>query len=104
MGVTEIRPSFTQIIDHNSVNVHRIPTKCGTEIHLNEHFTCTKFQSTCLYFMAGFVKCAKISRRKNEVKNPKLRPLVAWKWLERFSSNLECRLPYLAGTSVANLV
>ena len=36
---------------------------------------------------------------KNEEKNPKLR-----KWLERFSSNLECGLPYLAGTSVATLV
>ena len=37
MGVTDLRPYFTRIIDHNSVNVHRIPTKIGTEIRLNEH-------------------------------------------------------------------
>ena len=37
-------------------------------------------------------------------KKPKLWPLVSRKWLERFSSNLECGLPYLAGTSVATLV
>ena len=41
---------------------------------------------------------------KNEEKNPKLWPLVSRKWLERFSSNLVCGLPYLAGISVATLV
>ena len=41
---------------------------------------------------------------KNEEKKPKLWPLVSRKWLERFSSNLECELAYLAGTSVATLV
>ena len=41
---------------------------------------------------------------KNEEKKPKLWPLVSRKWLERFSSNLECGLPYLARTSVATLV
>ena len=41
---------------------------------------------------------------KNEEKKPKLWPLISGKWLERFSSNLECGLPYLAGTSVATLV
>ena len=41
---------------------------------------------------------------KNEEKNPKLWVLVSRKWLERFSSNLECGLPYLADTSVATLV
>ena len=40
---------------------------------------------------------------KNEEKTPKLWPLVSWKWLERFSSNLVCGLPYLAGISVATL-
>ena len=34
MGVTDLRPYFTKIIGHNSVNVHRIPTKLGTEIRL----------------------------------------------------------------------
>ena len=38
MGVTDLRPYFTQIIGHNSVNVHQIPTKRGTEICLNEPF------------------------------------------------------------------
>ena len=33
--MTDLRPYFTQIIVHNSVNVHRIPTKLGTEIRLN---------------------------------------------------------------------
>ena len=42
--MTDLRPYFTQIIGHNSVNVHRIPTKVGTEIRLNEPFKCAKFQ------------------------------------------------------------
>ena len=33
--MTEVQPYFTQIIGHNSVNIHRIPTKLGTEICLN---------------------------------------------------------------------
>ena len=45
MGVTNLRPYFTQITGHNSVIVHQIPTKHGTEIHLNEPFKCAKFQS-----------------------------------------------------------
>ena len=45
-----------------------------------------------------------VVEEKNEEKKPKLWPLVSRKWLERFSSNLECGLPYLAGTSVATLV
>ena len=62
VGVTDLPPYFTQIIGHNSVNVHRIPTKVGTEIRLNEPFKCAKFQSnpsTHLCFMADFAKCAK---------------------------------------------
>ena len=45
-----------------------------------------------------------VEEEKNEEKKPKIWPLVSRKWLERFSSNLECGLPYLAGTSVATLV
>ena len=45
-----------------------------------------------------------VEEEKNEEKNPKLWPLVSRKWLERFSSNLVCGLPYLAGISVATLV
>ena len=94
MGVTDPRPYFTQIIGNNSMHVHRIPTKLGTEIRLNEPFMHAKFQpdwSTNSCFMADFAKCAK--RRR---KPPKLWPLVFRKWLERFSSDLECGLPYLA--------
>ena len=45
-----------------------------------------------------------VEEEKNEEKKPKLWPLVSRKWLERFSLNLECGLPYLAGTFVATLV
>ena len=41
---------------------------------------------------------------KNEEIKMKCCSLVSRKWLERFSSNLVCRLPLLAGTSLANLV
>ena len=61
-GITDFRPYFMQIIGHNSVNVHQIPTKVRTEICLNEPFKCAKFQSdwsTHSCFMADFVKCAK---------------------------------------------
>ena len=102
VGVTDLRPYFTQIIGHNSVNVHRIPTKLGTEIRLNEPLKCAKFQpypSKHLCFIADFAKCAKRRRKKT-----KLWPLVSRKWLGRFPSNLVCGLPYLAGISVATLV
>ena len=46
VGVTDLQPYFTQIISHNSVNVHRIPTKVGTKIHLNEPVKCAKFRPT----------------------------------------------------------
>ena len=62
VGVTDLRPYFTHIIGHNSMNLHRIPTKGGTEIRLNEPFNCAKFQpdwSTHSCFMANFAKCAK---------------------------------------------
>ena len=35
VGVTDLQPYFTQIIGHNSVNVHWIPTDVGTEIRIN---------------------------------------------------------------------
>ena len=107
MGVTDLRPYFTQIIGHNSVNVHRIPTKLGTEIRLNEPFKCAKLQpdwSTNSCFMADLQSVRKEVEEKNEEKKPKLWPIVSRKWMERFSSNLECGLPYLASTSIATLV
>ena len=69
MDVTEVRSYFTRIIGHNSVNVHYIPTKLGTEIRFNEPFICAKFQpywSMHWCFVADFAKCAKRSRRKRE--------------------------------------
>ena len=41
---------------------------------------------------------------KNEEIKTTFCSLVSRKWLERFSSNLVCRLPELGGTSLANLV
>ena len=67
VSVTDLRPYFMQIIGHNSVNIHRVPTKLGTEIRLNEPLKCAKLQpnwSTHSCFMADFAKCAKRSRRK----------------------------------------
>ena len=41
--MTDLRPYFTQIIGHNSVNVYRIPTKVGMEIRLNEPLSVSNF-------------------------------------------------------------
>ena len=43
MGVTGIRHYFTRIIGHNSVNVHWIPTKLGTDIRCNAPFNVPNF-------------------------------------------------------------
>ena len=62
VGVTDLRPYFIQIIDHNSMNVHWSPTKVGTEICHHEPFKCAKFQPNPkmrLCFMADFEKCVK---------------------------------------------
>ena len=70
MGVTDLQPYFTQIIGHNSVNVHQIPTKLGTEIRLNKLIKCAKFQhdwSTHSCFMADFAKCAKRRSRRKKI-------------------------------------
>ena len=79
MGVTDLLLYFTQIIGHNSVNVHWIPTKLGIEIRLNEPFKYAKFQpdwSTHSCFMADFAKCAK-RRRKNEKKTQTLAACIS---------------------------
>jgi len=46
----------------------------------------------------------KKKKEKNEETKTKIFPLVSQDWLEQFASNLVCRLTYLAGISVANLV
>ena len=43
VGISEVLSYFTQIINHNSMNVHQIPTTAGTEIHFNESFKYAKF-------------------------------------------------------------
>ena len=75
-------------------------------------FLCAKFQgdrSTRLLVIAIFASVRKDEEeeeeeKKNEEKKTKLWQLVSRKWLERFPSNLECILPWLAGNCVANLV
>ena len=104
MGVTDLRPYFTQIIGHNSVNVHRIPTKLGTEVRLNEPLPNFSPIGARIRVLFRILQSVRKEEEKNEETKPKLWPLVSRKWLERFSSNLECGLPYLAGTSVATLV
>ena len=65
-------------------------------IRLWASFLCAKFQgnrSTHLRFIAIFESVQKDKEeKKNEEKKLKLWQLVSRKWLERFPSNLECRL------------
>ena len=103
VGVTTNRSCFTRIIGHNSRTIHRICTKVDARIRLWTPFLCAKFQgdrSTRLLVIAIFASV----RKDEEEKKTKLWKLVSRKWLERFPSNLECRLPWLAGNCVANLV
>ena len=53
MGVTDLRPYFTQIVGHNSVNVHQIPTKFSTEICLNEPVSVPNFSpiGACIHVL-----------------------------------------------------
>ena len=60
---------FTWKIDHNSIKLYQIPTKFGTEVHVNKFFMCIKFhldQSMHSHFMGENAKCAKwrIKRKK----------------------------------------
>ena len=71
------------------MNVHRIPTKVGTEIRCNEPIKCAKLQpdwSTHLCFMVDFAKCAneEVEEEKSEEIKTKFCSLVSRKWLERF--------------------
>ena len=95
VGLRDLRPYFTRIIDHNSVNVHRIPTTVGTGIRLNEPFKCAKVQldwSTHSFLWWILRSLRNEVEEKNEEIKTKFCSLVSWKWLERFSSNLVCRL------------
>ena len=59
---------------------------------------------TRIRVLCQILRSVRKEEEKNEETKPKLWLLVFRKWLERFSSNLECGLPYLADTSVATLV
>ena len=105
VGVTTNRSCFTQIISHNSQTIHRICTKFDARIYLWTPFLCAKFQGnrrTHLCFIAIFASVQKHEERKKNEKKSKLWQLVSQKWLRRFPSNLECRLPWLVENSVAN--
>ena len=108
VGVTTNRSCFTRIIGHNSLTIHRICTKFDARIRRWTPFLCAKFQgdrSTRLPVIAIFASVRKDEEKKKKPrKKAKLWQLVSRKWLERFPSNLECRLPCLAGNCVANLV
>ena len=76
VGVTTNQSCFTQIIGHNSRNIHRICTKCDARIRLWTPFLCAKFQSdrsTHLRFVAIFASVRKHEEerkgKKNEEKN-----------------------------------
>ena len=109
VGVTTNQSCFTRIIGHNSRTIHWMYTKVDARIRLWTPFLCAKFQgnrSTHLRFIAIFasVRKHKEERRRKRRKKMKLWQLIPQKWLERFPSNFACRLPWLAGNSVANLV
>ena len=57
-----------------------------------------------LFRILQSVRKEEVEEEKNQEKKLTLWPLVSQKWLERFSSHLECGLPYLPDTSVATLV
>ena len=73
MGVTDLRPYFTQIIDHNSVTVHRIPTKRGTEIRLNEPvptFSPIGARIRVLWWILQSVRKEEVEEEKTKKKKP----------------------------------
>ena len=76
--MTDLRPYFTQIIGNNSVNVHRIPTKVGTEIRLNEPFKCAKFQIRVLWRILRSVRNE--VEEKNELKRNFVRSYLGNGW------------------------
>ena len=70
IGMTEIRPYFTQIIGNNSVNVHRIPIKLGTEIHFNEPLRVPNF-SPIEARIGVYGRFCKVCEKKKQKKKPK---------------------------------
>ena len=91
------RPStfFKWKIDHNSINLYRIPPKIGTEMHFSKPFMCIKFQldwSMRLRFIGEMWNVQNEWRlRKNEEIISKFYSFVSRDWLPLFTSNLVCK-------------
>ena len=96
VGMKYLWPYFTWIIGHNSLVLHLILYKVGTEIHFNEPFMHSKFQLDWIHVLWPILQ----NVQKVE---EKLWLLVSWKWLWWFSSNLVLKLPYHTSISVPNL-
>ena len=47
----------------------------------------------CIRVLWRILRSVRIEEEKNQEIKTKFCSLVSWKWLERFSSNLVCRLP-----------
>ena len=67
MGVTDLQPYFMQITGHNSVNVHWIPTKLGTEICCMSPILVLNFSpiGARIYLYGKFCKACKNKNKKN---------------------------------------
>ena len=62
---------FTWKIDHNSVALYQIPTKCSTEVRFDKSFMCIKFQldqSMHSHFMGENANCVKWRVRRKKTK------------------------------------
>ena len=68
------------------------------------NFSPIRVRIRVLWRILRSVRNEEVEEEENEEIKTKVCSLVSRKWLERFSSNLVCRLPLLAGTSLANLV
>ena len=68
------------------------------------NFSLIRARIRVLWRILRSVRNEEVEEEKNEEIKTKFCSLVSRKWLERFSSNLVCRVPLLADTSLANLV
>ena len=102
VGLTTNRSCFKRVIGHNSRTIHRICTTFDARILPLYSLSVCQISRRSEYAFAFYSNFTK--KKENEEKKLKLWQLVSRKWLKRFPSNLVCRLPWLAGNSVANLV
>ena len=107
VGLPFCVPNFRMLILASKCPNANLSTKFDARIRRWTPFLCAKFQgdrNTRLLVIAIFASVRKDEEKKTKKNKPTLWQLVSRKWLERFPSNLECRLPLLAGNCVANLV